>query len=95
VPVDSEWTVIRENPSQPLKYFRLHGLQPENDYQLVMRVGNKLGWSNYSSSYFVFRTPEGIYLLFDLLQTDANLHEYLLNMNIHNVVDLINEVAVR
>lgn len=58
VPVDSEWTIIRENPSQPLKYFKLHGLQPETDYQLVMRVGNKLGWSNYSSSYFVFHTPE-------------------------------------
>jgi len=60
VATDSEWTAVRATPVEPLEYFELNGLQPDTDYQLVMRVRNKLGWSNYSSSYFVFHTPEGI-----------------------------------
>jgi len=60
VPIDSEWAIVRETPPEPLEYFELHGLQPETDYQLVMRVRNKLGWSNSSNDYFVFHTPEGM-----------------------------------
>lgn len=64
VPIDAEWTYARVlNSPEPLNYYELHGLEPETDYQLVMRVGNKLGWSDYSSSNFVFHTPDGILLL--------------------------------
>jgi len=60
VPIDSEWTPARKVTSGPLDYFELHGLEPETDYQLIMRVRNELGWSNYSSGDFVFHTPQGI-----------------------------------
>jgi len=60
VPIDSEWTIVRENPPASLEHFELRGLEPDTGYQLIMRVRNKLGWSNSSSSYFVFHTPEGI-----------------------------------
>lgn len=67
VPIDTEWTVVKRRPPEPLEHFELRGLEPETDYQLVMRVENELGWSNYSSSYFVFHMPQGILLLSDLL----------------------------
>jgi len=60
VPIDSEWTYAYEKPRKPLDYFVLDRLEPETDYQLIMRVKNELGWSNYSSSHFVFHTPRGI-----------------------------------
>ena len=63
VPIDAEWTYARVSPPEPLDYYELHGLQPDADYQLVMRVANKLGWSEDSSSNFVFHVPHGIQLL--------------------------------
>jgi len=59
VPMDAEWTYGGPPSSGPLDYFELNELQPATGYQLMMRVGNKLGWSNYSSSNFVFHTLEG------------------------------------
>jgi len=59
VPVDSDWTTRISEPGTQ-DYYELRGLEPETDYQLIMRVRNNLGWSNYSSSDFVFHTPHGM-----------------------------------
>jgi len=62
VPIDSDWTTeLKTTSREPLDYFELHGLEPETEYQLRMRVCNELGCSNYSSSDFVFHTPERMY----------------------------------
>lgn len=62
MPIDSEWTVIRKELPEPVDFVELRRLEPKTLYQLVMRVHNQLGWSNYSSSDFVFLTTEGIKL---------------------------------
>ena len=64
VPLDAEWTYVR-NPTVHTDNFELRGLEPETAYQLMMRVQNRLGWSDYSSSNFVFHTPRGSLLLTD------------------------------
>lgn len=71
VPVDAKWTLVRINAHEPLDSFELRGLTAETDYQLVMKVRNQLGWSDYSSSHFVFHTPNGIQLLLFLTVVDS------------------------